>query len=311
MNYPTKVSLIPSLIAGLVIVAALFFLQRYFLLDASGGNVGRILWGNTISPVIMVIFFTTLFLLWRKRRLLNTEKKLSRHFRAELAPRLFDTSAKLEDVTQNSGRFTTNVLAQRWKLLQQTQAGKGSDDVSATTGFQHADRSRADIEADNLHNSYAIIRFFVWSLPIVGFIGTVWGIGLSISFFSETMSSSQAGASVSTLLQQNIPLVTQGLSTAFDTTLLALVLSVPATGMMVYIEQQERQYLLDMDAEWQRFLQTRPAGFDHLQQLDIVVDEPDGHARALDESIRDLREEAFSRYESHNTKLLGQDGGKA
>ena len=66
----------------------------------------------------------------------------------------------------------------------------------------------------------------------MGFVGTVWGIGLSISFFSDTMGASQSGTSVSTLLQQNIPLVTKGLSTAFDTTLLALILSLPATGFL-------------------------------------------------------------------------------
>ncbi len=306
MNYPTQVRLIPAVLAALVVVALVFVAQRYFQLDASAGTISRILWGNAISPVIMVLFFTTLFLLLKKRRLLASEKMLSRHFQSELAPRLFDISAKLEDVSQNSKRFATNLLAQRWRLLQQ---GQGTDDPDADK-MSLRDRPRAEVEEDYLHNSFAVIRFFVWSLPIVGFIGTVWGIGLSISFFSETMSSSQAGASVSTLLQQNIPLVTQGLSTAFDTTLLALVLSVPATGLMVYTEQQERHYLLSMDALWQRFMQTRPAGFDQLRQLDIVVDEPDEHTRALDESIRDLREEAFSRYESHNTTLPGQDGGK-
>ena len=68
------------------------------------------------------------------------------------------------------------------------------------------------------------------------------------------MGASQSGASVSTMLQENIPLVTKGLSTAFDTTLLALVLSLPATGFLVLTERDERDYLLRLEQHWKKFI---------------------------------------------------------
>jgi len=108
------------------------------------------------------------------------------------------------------------------------------------------------------------------------------------------MAAGQSGTSVSTMLQQNIPLVTKGLSTAFDTTLLALVLSLPATGFLVITERDERDYLLKLDEHWPKFSASRYDPTDELSHLD---DEEYAHAQAVGESLRDQREEAFARQE--------------
>ena len=108
------------------------------------------------------------------------------------------------------------------------------------------------------------------------------------------MGASQSGTSVSTLLQQNIPLVTKGLSTAFDTTLLALILSLPATGFLVLTERDERDYLLKLDEHWRRFSSTR---YDPASELNQLDDEEYAHAQAVGESLRDQREDAFERQE--------------
>jgi len=250
----------------------------------------RIVWGNMISPVILALFFTAILLLWSKRRKLRREQALSKRFYADVGPLLFDGKSRIDDVIGESVAFRDNLLARRWQQYQ-SQGAKVSPIELA--------RQFCSTEIEHLSNSFTLARFFVWALPIVGFIGTVWGIGLSISFFSETMSSSQAGASVSSLLQQNIPLVTKGLSTAFDTTLLALVLSVPATALLVITERNERDYLLDLDAQWQRFLQSRTTHLDELARLNINADAGDQHALAVNESLRDLRETAFERFQQN------------
>jgi len=108
------------------------------------------------------------------------------------------------------------------------------------------------------------------------------------------MGASQSGASVSTLLQQNIPLVTRGLSTAFDTTLLALILSLPATGFLVLTERDERDYLLKLDERWRRFSSQRYNPTDELHNLD---DDDYAHAQAVGEFLRDQREDAFEQRE--------------
>jgi hypothetical protein len=52
------------------------------------------------------------------------------------------------------------------------------------------------------------------------------------------------------MLKESLPLVTNSLATAFDTTLLALLLSVPLMMMMLWLEKQEEAYLIQLDETW-------------------------------------------------------------
>ena len=83
-----------------------------------------------------------------------------------------------------------------------------------------AAESRADeVRVDA---SYSLVRVFVWVVPTLGFIGTVIGIGSAVGGFSETL---EAAASLDAM-KESIGSVTSGLGVAFDTTLLALVMSI-------------------------------------------------------------------------------------
>ncbi len=278
MNYPIKASLLPAILFAIIAVAVLYVVQLFLFPEGSDDMYSRIVWGNLISPVIIAIFLTALFLLWDKRRKLAKEKKKSGWFLRDVAPRLLDQHTRIEQVTDKHSDLQDNLLANRWNNIQ-------SNSANTNGALKHA-----ELENEHLQNSYSMPRFFVWALPIVGFIGTVWGIGLSISFFSDTMSAGQSGASVSTMLQQNIPLVTKGLSTAFDTTLLALLLSLPATALLVLTERDERDYLLRLEEHWSKFINSQ---YDPTEEL---VDPDYTHAQAIGESLRDLREEAFDRH---------------
>ncbi len=291
MNYPIKASLPPAILFAIVGVVVLYAAQLLVFPEVDSGMYYRIVWGNAISPVIVAIFLTAMFLLFSKRRKLGVEKKMSTYFLSDVGPRLFDHQTRIEDVTDQYPAVRDNLLVHRWRQMQLLiNKTTNSNDMQGV-------QNHAENETEHLQNSYSLPRYFVWALPIVGFIGTVWGIGLSISFFSDTMSSSQAGASVSSMLQQNIPLVTKGLSTAFDTTLLALVLSVPVTGFLVMTERDERDYLLGLDEQWRRFLAMRPNPAAEFESAD--VDHPDhhSHAQAVGETLRDLREDAFDHYQ--------------
>jgi len=240
MNYPIKASLLPAILFAVAVVFVLYFVQLLIFPDGSTDMYSRIVWGNFISPVIVAIFLVAMFLLVSKRRKLAKEKKNSTWFMQDIAPRL--------------------LLANRWRSVQTNDDNNGA--------LKHA-----ELENEHLQNSYSLPRFFVWALPIVGFIGTVWGIGLSISFFSDTMGASQSGASVS------------------NTTLLALVLSLPATGFLVLTERDERDYLLRLEEHWKKFIDS------HYNPVQELIDDEYTHAQAIGESLRDLREDAFDRYQ--------------
>ncbi len=282
MNYPIKASLLPAVVFAAIMVFLLYIVQLLVFPAEHSGLYSRIVWGNAISPVIVGVFLVALYLLVDKRRKITREQRQTAWFLRDVAPRLLDRNTRIEQVTDHYSELRDNLLTNRWN-----RSLLGSDSVSSVNGglLKHA-----EIEIEHLQNSYSLPRFFVWALPIIGFTGTVWGIGLSISFFSDTMSASQTGASVSSMLQQNIPLVTRGLSTAFDTTLLALVLSVPATGLLIMTERDEREYLLKLEDYWKHFIGTQ------YDPIDELVDHDYSHAQAIGESLRDLREEAFERH---------------
>lgn len=92
-------------------------------------------------------------------------------------------------------------------------------------------------------SSYTIPRILVWAIPLLGFIGTVVGISSAVNGFSgfleQTADVEQIKAGIGT--------VTSGLAVAFDTTLLALFLSVLVMIPLVFVERMESRLLLSMD----------------------------------------------------------------
>lgn len=105
-----------------------------------------------------------------------------------------------------------------------------------------ADEGRVDA-------SYALVRVFVWAVPTLGFIGTVLGLGAAVGGFSESLD---AAASLEGL-KSSIGSVTGGLGVAFDTTLLALVLSIVIMFPASIVQRMEEGLVGAVDdycAEW-------------------------------------------------------------
>jgi len=83
----------------------------------------------------------------------------------------------------------------------------------------------------------------VWAIPVLGFIGTVIGISNAVSGFSGFLSD----AADIEQIKQGIGTVTNGLAIGFDTTLLALCLSVLIMIPLVFAERFESRLLLAID----------------------------------------------------------------
>lgn len=92
-------------------------------------------------------------------------------------------------------------------------------------------------------SSYALPRIIVWSIPVMGFIGTVMGIGESVSGFEGFLSK----ADDIDVLREGLVNVTSGLGTAFDTTFLALTISVIVVFPLTIVERIEQQLLTRID----------------------------------------------------------------
>ena len=75
-------------------------------------------------------------------------------------------------------------------------------------------RYAADLDVGRMQSSYSLVRIIIWAIPILGFLGTVMGITLALA---------ELGTSD---MEKSMPQVLDGLKVAFDTTALALALSI-------------------------------------------------------------------------------------
>jgi biopolymer transport protein ExbB/TolQ len=117
---------------------------------------------------------------------------------------------------------TNNLLLWRTKSLLNILERGGHP-----AGAGAAARELAELDRERFSSSFDLVGLLVWAIPILGFIGTVLGISLSVGSFSGVLTSLQGAGSITDQMQPALAGVTFGLAVAFDTTLLALLLSIP------------------------------------------------------------------------------------
>lgn len=100
-------------------------------------------------------------------------------------------------------------------------------------------RAQAENDEDQVASSYTLINGFVWAIPVLGFIGTVQGLSMAISQFTQTL---QATGDIS-MIRSSLQGVTTGLATAFETTLIALVFALILQIWITFTQKQEMGFL--------------------------------------------------------------------
>lgn len=107
--------------------------------------------------------------------------------------------------------------------------------------------SQGDNDASTIDSSYTAIRALIWTIPVLGFIGTVLGLGTAIGNFTNIIGSGDAvaGGVAVTSIKDKLGPVVAGLATAFNTTLVALVAAVGVQLLMTYIYKMEEELLDD------------------------------------------------------------------
>lgn len=79
--------------------------------------------------------------------------------------------------------------------------------------------AESNLDAGAVENAYTLTKTLVWVLPVLGFIGTAWGMAHAIGGFSEALRET---SDVQTLTARLAQKVIPGLASAFATTILAL-----------------------------------------------------------------------------------------
>jgi biopolymer transport protein ExbB/TolQ len=104
-------------------------------------------------------------------------------------------------------------------------------------------QSQGDIDGARVDGSYTMLHVFIWAVPILGFIGTVIGISDAVNQFSGSLQ----GAEDLDVIKQSLAGVTGGLAVAFDTTLVALVMSMVIMFPANSLQKAEEELLISID----------------------------------------------------------------
>jgi len=103
-------------------------------------------------------------------------------------------------------------------------------------------------EADRLDSELSMVRYIAWAIPAIGFIGTVRGIGDALSQAHKAVTGDIAG-------------VTAGLGTAFNSTLIALLISIVIMFLLHQLQLAQERLVLEtetwLDQNLLRHMQVR------------------------------------------------------
>jgi len=201
-----------------------------------------------IGNVEVWLFFWGLFLAGRKTTLWLRQR---RYLRRQVFPENITNGAKirvanvdecLQHVERMAHRPRRSILLNRVCLALEhlRLTGHVGEVRGALTG-------QSAIDANLLDSSYTVLRFLVWVIPIVGFIGTVIGIGVAVNEFAGFIPEVAAVEEAMTNLREGLGQVTSGLGTAFNTTLVALCLAAPLMLVTSSLRKLEERLLAEID----------------------------------------------------------------
>lgn len=111
----------------------------------------------------------------------------------------------------------------------------------------NAVRAVCESESERLDSELAMIRYIAWAIPSIGFLGTVRGIGQALGQAHKAVQGDIAG-------------VTQALGVAFNSTFVALLISIIVMFLMHQLQLAQERLALDSeeycDVKLIRHLQT-------------------------------------------------------
>jgi biopolymer transport protein ExbB/TolQ len=156
------------------------------------------------------------------------------HLRATAARSLATPSGLGNAVLAATPSAKRSFLVERLdRALERLRMRKNAEDVIDQLA------SQSQLDANAVESSYTMVRVFIWAIPLLGFIGTVVGISAAVAGFSDSVAS----AVDLDVMKQSIGTVTTGLGVAFDTTLLALVMSIVIMFPTSLLQKAEEDFL--------------------------------------------------------------------
>jgi len=195
-------------------------------------------WVNMLETFF---FFFAIAILWLKG------KKL-RHQKDAMYLDVLPTDFGQEINGQNVGSFVDHLYGLPGRLrdsMMVNRIRKGLELFEVRQNNSEVNtmlQAQSNIDSARIGGSYSLVKVFLWAIPILGFIGTVLGLSQAIGSIdlSDTSDLDKIMGSIGN--------VTSGLGTAFDTTLLGLVLALFLNFPISALAKSEDDNLNNIDA---------------------------------------------------------------
>jgi biopolymer transport protein ExbB/TolQ len=253
-----------TFLVGLIMTTIFFLLLEFVIGDETSPRMGdadsfmvqfstkfidRGIGGYVMAAGIMLLFFWSSIILFVKGRKVKFQRSTLALNLVPQDPNFFlNTATAREALLRIRGSVDDTshfLLLNRIEVALSNLQNIGQiSDVSSIVNAQ------ASIDEDQVSSSYNLLNGFLWAIPVLGFIGTVLGLGQAIGEFGNTIQL----ADDMSQLKESLKDVTGGLSTAFDTTLLGLVGSIAVQMIMTFRKRQEFQLLDECNEYCQSFV---------------------------------------------------------
>jgi biopolymer transport protein ExbB/TolQ len=204
-----------------------------------GFNIETELFIYSIQSMMWIVFFIAMGeLLIRIMEIRTYEKQFYKEYLPEDIYTIIELSElpKISAAIKQDAKVTGSLASFIQKLLMQFQTSKSMEQTLNMLNAQ------LEIRSNLIDLNYNIIRYLSWLIPTLGFIGTVVGIANALAYAGKV--NGQGATFVAEL--------TQKLALAFDTTLVALVMSAVVVFLTHIIQGKEEnnltqvgQYCLD------------------------------------------------------------------
>ena len=224
---------------GLLIVNIMSLLLPKFWTNVLIGKA-NLLTSPTFQDVMWLLFFYGAVLLFHRKKNFKQQQK---HWDEDYLPEDFEVIIDAKKLTEIIRRVKTakaeSVDVLPYMILQIALQFRTNNSIALTNDFLS---KQIDLFLHSIELNFNQLKYIIWVIPSLGFMGTVYGIGLAVSKLGE-------GALDDPALLTNMA---SDLGVAFNTTLLALVLSVILQFFVQSSEGKEEQevnrygkYILD------------------------------------------------------------------
>lgn len=236
----TSVNRVLTFLIGLLLTAIFFGIMVVVAHQFPDlrGITDRFLDRGWFQYASMLLFFWALSILFIKWRKLRFQRKALGLAVFPAQPDFVLTPATAQPVLDRM--HTLADATGHFMLLNRIERALSSlRNIGQVSDVSSILQTQAENDEAQIASSYSLLNGFIWAIPVIGFIGTVVGLGDAIGAFGRTL---QAGADMEAI-RNSLQGVTAGLSTAFDTTFVALVDALILQLLITFLQSQESEFL--------------------------------------------------------------------